>query len=128
MTSTIDQLLADARRPLLRLEPEDAYQAVQRDGAVLIDVRPQANREAEGQIPGAIVIDRNVLEWRLDPTCAARLEIASSDLFPIIVCNEGSASSFAAASLHQIGLKRATDLVGGYRAWRSAGLPTTAGD
>lgn len=128
MTSTIDQLLADARRPLLRLEPEDAYQAVQRDGAVLIDVRPQANREAEGQIPGAIVIDRNVLEWRLDPTCAARLEIASYDLFPIIVCNEGYASSFAAASLHQIGLKRATDLVGGYRAWRAAGLPTTAGD
>lgn len=124
----IDQLLADVRRSLKRLEPREAHEAVARKDAVLIDIRPQASREAEGEIPGALIIDRNVLEWRLDPTCEARLEIASYDLYPIVVCNEGYASSFAAAVLQQIGIPRATDLIGGYRAWRAAGLPTTVGE
>jgi rhodanese-related sulfurtransferase len=122
---SIDQLLEDARRPLLRLGPVEALQA-QRDGAVLVDIRPQANREVEGEIPGAVVVERTVLEWRLDPASAARLPIASYDLHVVVVCNEGYSSSLAAATLQDLGVHRATDLVGGYRAWKDAGLPTTS--
>jgi rhodanese-related sulfurtransferase len=77
----------------------------------------------EGGLPGAVVIDRNVLDWRLDPASDARLPIAGYDLHVIVVCNEGYASSLAAAALQNLGIQRATDLVGGYRAWRTAGLP-----
>jgi rhodanese-related sulfurtransferase len=128
MTATarrgIDAALAQAREALDRLTPREAYEAA-RQGAVLVDIRPELNRQTEGAIPGALVIDRNVLEWRLDPTSEARLPLADYDLQVVVICNEGYASSLAAASLQGIGLHRATDLVGGYRSWRSAGLPTT---
>jgi rhodanese-related sulfurtransferase len=122
VTATIDVLLRQARRSLARLAPHEAFAAI-KDGALLVDIRPQVNRDCEGELPGALVIDRNVLEWRLDPSSDARLAIASYELFPIVVCNEGYASSFAAVSLQELGMTRATDLVGGYRAWRAAGLP-----
>jgi rhodanese-related sulfurtransferase len=123
----ITDSLAQARARLERLAPSDAYEAV-RAGAVLVDIRPEAARAIEGGLPGAIVVERNELEWRLDPASDACLTIASYELQVIVVCNEGYASSLAAASLQQLGLRRATDLVGGYRAWRAAGLPTTADD
>jgi rhodanese-related sulfurtransferase len=119
----ISDILVDARQRLHRLHPADAYQAV-RAGAVLIDIRPHLNRALEGGIPGALVVERNVLEWRLDPASDARLPIAGYDLHAIVFCNEGYTSSLAAASLQDLGLSRATDLVGGYRAWLAAGLPT----
>jgi rhodanese-related sulfurtransferase len=119
---TIDDLLADAREALDRLTPEQARQA-QGAGAVLIDIRPEANRRTEGELPDAVVIERNELEWRLDPASDARLPLASYDLQPVLVCNEGYASSLAAAVLRELGVTRATDLIGGFRAWRAAGLP-----
>jgi rhodanese-related sulfurtransferase len=86
----------------------------------VVDVRPVEQRERDGEMPGALVIDRNVLEWRLDPTCPHRLDVATSpDLRVIVVCNEGYSSSLAAESLLRVGLRRATDLVGGYQAWRA---------
>ena len=122
MATDIDALLAEARAGLVRLTPEEAMRA-QSDGAVLVDVRPEADRRAEGAIPGAVVIERTVLEWRLDPACEARLPMASYDLHVVVVCNEGYSSSLAAATLQQLGVDRATDLVGGFRAWKAAGLP-----
>lgn len=118
----IDDLLADARARLVRLTPHQALTA-QSAGAVLVDTRGHHERAAEGGVPGALVVDRNVLEWRFDPACSARLPIASYDLHVVVVCNEGYASSLAAASLQSLGVHRATDLVGGFRAWRAAGLP-----
>ena len=119
---TIDDLLSEARADLVRLTPAQAYDA-QAAGAVLVDIRPEANRVAEGALPGAIVVERTVLEWRLDPACEARLPLASYDLHVVVVCNEGYSSSLAAATLRQLGVHRATDLVGGFRAWRAEGLP-----
>jgi rhodanese-related sulfurtransferase len=123
---TIDELLVEARCRLVRLSPRETF-AAQRDGAVLVDIRPQQNREFEGELPGAHVIERNVLEWRLDPASDARLAFASYDLQVIVVCNEGYTSSLAAAALQDLGVRRATDMVGGYRAWRACGLPTIEG-
>jgi rhodanese-related sulfurtransferase len=117
--------LAQARAGLDRLSPAEAYEAV-RAGAVLVDIRPEQTRAIEGRLLSGLVMDRNVLEWRLDPASEACLPIASYDLQVIIVCNEGYASSLAAASLQRLGVYRATDLVGGYRAWRAAGLSTSA--
>ena|SRR5579875_2585766 len=122
MHRSIDDLLADARVGLDRLEPAQAREAVA-TGAVLVDIRPELNRRTEGVLPGAVVIDRNVLEWRLDPSSDAALPFASHDLHVVLVCNEGYASSLAAATLRDLGVHRATDLVGGFRAWRAAGLP-----
>ena len=122
---TIDDLLAEARADLLRLTPAEALEA-QRAGAVLVDIRPEANRVAEGLLPGAVVIERTVLEWRLDPACEARLPLASYDLHVVVVCNEGYSSSLAAATLRELGVHRATDLVGGFRAWRDDGLPVVS--
>jgi rhodanese-related sulfurtransferase len=121
---TIDAVLAAARSRLTRLSPELAQRAVQ-SGALLVDIRPQAQREEEGQIPGATIIERNVLEWRFDPSSAARLPIASYDLQVIVFCSEGYTSSLAAASLLDLGLHRATDLDGGFHAWQAAGLPVS---
>jgi rhodanese-related sulfurtransferase len=121
---TIAEALVRARAGLDRLTPAEAYDAVRR-GAVLVDTRPAVNRDTEGELPGALVIDRNVLEWRLDPTSSARIPDADYNLHIVLVCNEGYASSLAAAALQQLGLRRATDLIGGFRAWRAAGLPTT---
>lgn len=123
---TIDEVLAGARARLVRLRPEQAHRAVA-DGAVLVDIRPQAQRQAEGEIPAAIIVERNVLEWRFDPASDARLPIARYDLQVIVVCSEGYTSSLAAALLRDLGLHRATDLDGGFRAWQAAGLPATAG-
>ena len=121
--TSIDVLLARARARLVRLSPQEAYHAQQAD-AVLVDVRSQADREAEGMLPGAVVIERTVLEWRLDPASDSRLPFAAHDLHVVIVCSDGYASSLAAAILQRLGVHRATDLAGGYRAWKAAGLPT----
>lgn len=123
---TVDQLLAEARARLRLLEPLQASAAA-RDGALLVDIRPEAQRAAEGEIPGALLVERNVLEWRLDPASAARLPQASYDLRVIVVCSEGYTSSLAAAALQDLGLSGATDLAGGFRAWQAAGLPVLAG-
>ena len=123
----IDEILADARARLHRLDPV-AAQAALRDGAVLVDIRPTQQRQAHGEIPGALIVERNVLEWRFDPRSAARLPVADRyDLPVVVVCQEGYTSSLAAASLQQLGLYRATDLAGGFAAWRAAGLPTVHG-
>jgi rhodanese-related sulfurtransferase len=121
---SIDELLAQSRSRLTRLTPPQAY-AAQQAGAVLIDIRPQASRAAEGGLPGAVVIERTVLEWRLDPASDARLPLAAYDLHVVIVCNEGYSSSLAAATLQDLGIRMATDMDGGYRAWKAAGLPTS---
>ena len=121
----IDQVLAEARGRLRRLDPQQADAEI-RVGALLVDIRPQAQRAAEGEVPGALVVERNVLEWRFDPASASRLPLAGSyDLRVIVMCSEGYTSSLAAASLQDLGLARATDLAGGFRAWATAGLPVT---
>jgi rhodanese-related sulfurtransferase len=121
---TIDEILEAARIRLARLDAKETLQA-QRDGALLVDIRPAAQRAGTGIIPGALVIERNVLEWRLDPTSDARLpEAGSYDLHIVLYCQESYSSSLAAASLQDLGLSRATDLIGGINAWRAAGLPT----
>ncbi|MEU4238784.1 rhodanese-like domain-containing protein [Actinoplanes sp. NPDC026619] len=122
----IDEILGRARARLTRLGPLEVAEAVER-GAVLVDIRPAAQRAEFGEIPGAVIIERNVLEWRLDPRSDARLPWAGSyDLEVIVTCQEGYTSSLAAAALQDLGLTRATDLAGGYAAWRAAGLPVTA--
>jgi len=119
----IEELLAGARARIVRLGPHETYRAVGR-GAVLVDIRPAAQRAEHGEIPGAIVIERNVLEWRLDPRSDARLAFTRYDLEVIVTCQEGYTSSLAAAALQDLGLLRATDLDGGFKAWQAAGLPT----
>jgi rhodanese-related sulfurtransferase len=119
----VDALLAEARGGLHRLRPEAAHAALT-GGAVLVDIRPLEQRIAEGEVPGAIIIARNVLEWRLDPRCEARIPVLTRPGLKIIVmCSQGYASSLAAASLRRIGLE-ATDLDGGFQAWQATGLPT----
>ncbi|QBI18310.1 rhodanese-like domain-containing protein [Egibacter rhizosphaerae] len=123
----IARMLADARARLRRLGPEEAAEAVGR-GAVLVDIRPQAQRRREGEVADAWVIERNVLEWRFDPRCEARLPwVRDHDVEVVVMCSEGYTSSLAAASLRELGLHRATDLEGGYWAWVAAGLPTVPG-
>jgi len=126
--SAVDRLLAEARSGLTRIAPATAAAAM-RDGAVLVDVRPDAQRKRDGSVPGAVVIPRNVLEWRCDPSSQWRDERVSDPARALIVmCDEGYQSSLAAATLQRLGLPRATDLDGGFRAWRAAGLPVeTAG-
>jgi rhodanese-related sulfurtransferase len=122
---TVAALLAEARDRLDRVDPFEAWIAVT-GGALLVDIRPELNQRLEGTIPGALVIERNVLEWRLDPASDARIpEAVSHDLAVVVFCNEGYTSSLAAAALQDLGLHRATDLVGGFRAWQAAGLPVT---
>lgn len=122
---SIDEILAEARTRLRRLDPAAAAEA-QRDGAVLVDIRPVAQRGATGVIPGALIVERNVLEWRFDPRSDARLPVADRyDLEVIVYCQEGYTSSLAAAALQDLGLHRATDLAGGISAWRIAGLPVS---
>lgn len=119
---SIDQLLAQARSGLQRLDPLAAWRA-QRTGAVIVDIRPEHNRRTEGELPGAVPIERTVLEWRLDPASDARVPWTSYDVPVVLMCNEGYSSSLAAAVLQDLGLHRATDLAGGFRAWAQAGLP-----
>ena len=122
---TIDDVLAEARSRLVRLSPAEADAAV-RAGAVLVDIRPAAQRAHEGEIPGAMIVERNVLEWRFDPASDARLPVASYELQVIVFCSESYTSSLAAASLQELGVYRATDLAGGFKAWQACGLPVTA--
>ncbi|WP_051682014.1 rhodanese-like domain-containing protein [Cellulomonas sp. HZM] len=123
---TIDDVLADARARLTRLSPTQAWDALGR-GALLVDIRPQAQRADEGDVPDALVIERNVLEWRLDPASAHRIpQAVDHDVQVLVICSEGYTSSLAAAALQELGLHRATDVVGGFHAWRAAGLPTTS--
>ena len=122
---TIDQILADARVRLGRLTPEQTLRAMS-DGAVLVDIRPAAQRAAEGEIPGAVIVERNVLEWRFDPASAARLPQAGYDAHVIVFCSAGFTSSLAAAALQDLGVRRATDLDGGFLAWQAAGLPVVS--
>lgn len=127
MTKTIDTILDEARSRLRRLPPHEARSAWQR-GALLIDIRPEEQRRREGEIPGALILERNVLEWRLDPTSPDRIpEVASHTQELILVCQEGYASSLAAASLQDLGLVNATDLDGGIAAWAAEGLPFRPG-
>ncbi|WP_245177102.1 rhodanese-like domain-containing protein [Geodermatophilus sp. DF01-2] len=124
-TRSIDEVLEETRGRIDRLEPAEAA-ARMAAGALLVDTRPVAQREADGEVPGALVVERNVLEWRLDPASDARLPAATGhDVEVIVLCNEGYASSLAADSLRALGLHRASDVVGGYQAWAAAGLPTT---
>jgi rhodanese-related sulfurtransferase len=123
---TIEQMLDDARERIKRLTPEDAA-AAQLSGAVIVDTRDSADRAAEGVIPGSVRAHRNVLEWRADPDAELPDQrISDRSLQLIVVCNGGYSSSLAAASLVDLGFPRASDLVGGYRAWKAAGLPTEA--
>ncbi|MFE6547601.1 rhodanese-like domain-containing protein [Streptomyces sp. NPDC004096] len=122
----IDELLERVRVDLDRVEAADAFEAAQAGEALLVDIRYAALRDRDGLIPGALVVERNELEWRLDPQGSHRApEATSHDLRVVVICNEGYASSLAAVSLRQLGLRRATDLVGGFQAWRDAGLPVT---
>jgi rhodanese-related sulfurtransferase len=125
---TIDELLAAARRRLQRLDPVAARDAVAA-GAVLIDIRSELQRERDGVIPGAHFVPRNVLEWRLDPASGHSDPALGEGLerHVILVCDEGCQSSLAAATLQQLGFERATDVDGGFQAWRAAGLPVAPG-
>jgi rhodanese-related sulfurtransferase len=126
--AAIDGLLARARSGLARVEVAE-LEAEVAAGALVVDIRPVEQRQRDGELPGALVVDRNVLEWRLDPTSAYRLPgMDDPDARVIVVCNEGYGSSLAAATLQELGLRRATDLVGGYQAWlaHSAAEPSEA--
>ena len=124
---TIDELLAQARAGLDRLEAHEAREAIG-GGALLIDVRSESQRAADGVVPEAIWFARNVLEWRCDPACEAYDErVGGLDRRLIVMCDEGYQSSLAAATLQQLGFAGATDLVGGFQAWRAAGLPVAPG-
>ncbi len=121
---SIEEVLSAARARLRRLSPDDAYEAVAKTGAILVDIRPESQRAIEGGIAGALVVERNVLEWRFDPASSTRLPVATDhDLQVIVFCSEGYASSLAAAGLQDLGLCHATDIVGGFHAWSEAGLP-----
>jgi rhodanese-related sulfurtransferase/quercetin dioxygenase-like cupin family protein len=121
---SIDKMLMAARARLERLSPKDAYEAVTKNKAVLVDIRPESQRAIEGSIDGALIVERNVLEWRFDPASNSRLPVANSyDLQVIAFCSEGYTSSLAAATLQELGLWRATDIVGGIKAWHEEGLP-----
>ncbi len=121
---TIAEVLETARSKIRRVTPHEAHRE-HVDGALLVDIRPAAQRAMEGEIPGALVIERNVLEWRLDPTSGARIPQATDhDVRVVVFCSEGYTSSLAAAALVELGLHRATDVIGGFVAWKAAGLPT----
>ena len=123
---TVDDLLDAARSALVRLQPHAAVEAV-RAGAVLVDIRSDAQRAADGLVPGTIRIARNVLEWRCDPQSRWRdPAVSEPGLHVLLLCHEGYQSSLAAATLQRLGLPRATDVIGGMEAWRAAGLPVLA--
>jgi rhodanese-related sulfurtransferase len=121
-----EELLAEARSGLERLEPEEAHEAVEA-GALLIDIRSDSQRAGDGVVPQARFVQRNVLEWRLDPEGDWRdPELARADAHVVLMCQDGYQSSLAAANLQKLGIERATDVVAGFRAWRDAGLPVEA--
>ena len=121
---TVDRLLAEARREIYRYSVQEAFERLS-SGALLVDIRPVAQRTQFGSVPGALIIERNVLEWRLDPSCDHRIpEATSHDRNVIVLCQEGYASSFAAVSLRALGYETAGDVIGGFAEWQRAGLPT----
>ncbi|MEU6077492.1 rhodanese-like domain-containing protein [Micromonospora sp. NPDC047074] len=123
MSPGVDALLEQARAGVRRLTPHQTVDAV-RAGALLVDTRTDRQRREQGDLPGAIVIDRTVLEWRLDPASAWRIpEVTGYDQQIVVVCRQGYSSSLAVASLRALGLRNATDLIGGVQAWREADLP-----
>jgi rhodanese-related sulfurtransferase len=127
VTVTAEDLLAEARHGLERLDPIAAAAALAA-GAVIVDIRSELQRERDGVVPGSVFFPRNVLEWRCDPASSARDERVSDPVRQLIVmCDEGYQSSLAAANLKRMGFGRATDLAGGFQAWRAAGLPVDAG-
>jgi rhodanese-related sulfurtransferase len=121
--TTVEQLLATARSTLDRLTPAEAHAAMLA-GAQLVDIRSDSQRASDGIIPGAAFVPRNALEWRLDPACPHRDErLASRDGLLMLICDEGYQSSLAAATAQRLGPRRVTDVIGGFQAWRDAGLP-----
>ncbi|HEY4763918.1 MAG TPA: rhodanese-like domain-containing protein [Candidatus Sulfotelmatobacter sp.] len=123
-TLSIEQVLSAARARLRRLSPDEAYEAMIKTEATLVDIRSEGQRAIEGSIGDAVVVDRNVLEWRFDPASSARLPVATDhDIQVIVFCSEGYTSSLAAIALQDLGLCRATDMIGGFQAWRAMGLP-----
>ncbi|HTW99031.1 MAG TPA: rhodanese-like domain-containing protein [Acidimicrobiales bacterium] len=125
--SAVSYLLGRARSGFERVGPHEAA-AIAGRGGLLVDTRPVAQRSVHGTIPCALVVDRNVLEWRLDPTSPHKLaEVQSGEQEIVVICQEGYASSLAAATLRSMGLRRATDLDGGFLAWKKAGLPVDTG-
>jgi rhodanese-related sulfurtransferase len=125
---TIDQLLAQVRLRIGRIEPEDVAARLAA-GALLIDTRPWEQRSRDGEVPGALVVDRNVLEWRLDPSSPDRLpQVTGYELEVVVLCNEGYSSSLVADTLRTLGLTRTVDVIGGFVAWAAAGLPVVAPD
>ena len=123
--SAIDRLLEDARADLDRVQPAELADQIAA-GALVVDIRPIEQRQRDGELRGAVVIDRNVLEWRLDPSCPHHIaEMASADRRVIVVCNEGYSSSLAAATLRTLGVRHATDLVGGFQALIDPSAATT---
>jgi rhodanese-related sulfurtransferase len=122
--ATIEELLDAARQRLQRVTPEEAAAAVRDQDALLIDIRAESQRAEDGTVPEAHYVPRNVLEWRLDPACEHRdPELANYERPVILMCNEGYQSSLAAATLKDLGIERATDMIGGFQAWLDAGLP-----
>jgi rhodanese-related sulfurtransferase len=123
VSTTVEELLAAARATLRRLEPADALAAMC-DGALLVDIRSDSQRAADGTIPGAAFVSRNVLEWRLDPACPHRDErLAAGGQLLVLICDEGYQSSLAAATVQRFGPRPVADVIGGFQAWRAAGLP-----
>jgi rhodanese-related sulfurtransferase len=121
---SIDLVLSAARARLRRLSPHEAHEAMVKNEVILVDIRPESQRATEGSIAGALVVERNVLEWRFDPASSARLPVAADhDIQVIVFCSEGYASSLAAMALQDLGLCHATDMIGGFQAWRAMGLP-----
>jgi rhodanese-related sulfurtransferase len=121
---SIEQVLSAARARLRRLSPDESYEAMVKTEATLVDIRPEGQRAIEGSIAGALVVERNVLEWRFDPASSARLPVATDhDIQVIVFCSEGYTSSLAAIALQGLGLWRATDMIGGFEAWKAMGLP-----
>jgi rhodanese-related sulfurtransferase len=122
---SIEQVLSAARARLQRLSPDEAYEALIDTDAILVDIRPERQRSIEGSIAEALVVERNVLEWRFDPLSSTRLPVATDhDIQIIVLCSEGYTSSLAAIALQDLGLHRATDVIGGFQAWKAAGLPS----
>jgi rhodanese-related sulfurtransferase len=120
---TVEQLLAAARARLERLTPDQAHAAM-REGAQLIDIRSESQRASDGVIPGAWFVPRNVLEWRLDPACPhCDSFLAHVENALVLICEEGYQSSLAAATVRRFGQRSVTDVVGGFQAWKAAGLP-----
>ena len=124
---TVDELLERVRSRIERLEPVEAWRRLA-EGALLVDTRPAGQRDRAGEVPGAVVVDRNVLEWRLDPAPPDRLpQVTGYDLEVLVLCNEGYSSSLVADTLRALGLTRSVDVIGGFVAWAAAGLPIVGG-